>query len=273
VGTPDTDASRMPITAHLEELRRRIFRAAIAIAVTTIVTFSFLREHLLRFMKFPMNNKVALSLKEPFISLVPVDRDLELHITKVAEAFWMHMKIAFVAGIFIAMPYIIYQLWKFISPGLMPKERRYALPFILSASIMFVLGGLFCQYFVLPFALDFLLGFDKELVPIITISDFVDFYATFILAFGAIFQLPLVISLLAKLGIVSPAFLSRNRKYAILLAFIAAAILTPTPDAFNQLMMAGPIIVFYEVGLILARFMYKKPEKETEEARGTDLVG
>jgi len=263
----------MPITSHLEELRNRILRSVGAVAVTTLVAFAFLREELIRFIKFPMNNKVALSIHEPYISIMHVNRDLQLHITKVAEAFWMHMKIAFVAGIFMAMPYILYQLWRFISPGLLPKERRYALPFILSASVMFVLGGLFCQFFVLPFALDFLLGFDPELVPIITISDFVDFYSTFILAFGAIFQLPLVISLLAKLGIVSPQFLSRNRKYAILIAFIAAAILTPTPDAFNQLMMAVPIIFFYEVGLILARFMYKKPETGEDASESKDLVG
>ncbi|RPI33268.1 MAG: twin-arginine translocase subunit TatC, partial [Nitrospiraceae bacterium] len=158
-----------------------------------------------------------------------------------------------------ALPIISYQVWKFISPGLLANEKRYLIPFLLSSTALFLAGSLFCFVIVLPFAMTFLLGYKiGTLTPMISVGSYIDFCLKFILAFGAIFELPLVIIFLTKFGIVSPRSLAKNRKYAILVSFIVAAVLTPTPDAFNQCLMAVPIIVLYEIGILLSMLIHRK---------------
>jgi sec-independent protein translocase protein TatC len=130
---------------------------------------------------------------------------------------------------------------------------------MVSATLLFSSGAFFCFFVILPFAMTFLLGYRTEtLMPMLSVGSYIDFCLKFILAFGAIFELPLVIIFLTRFGIVSPALLSKNRKYAMLVAFIIAAVLTPTPDAFNQILMAVPIIILYEIGILLSRIMYRK---------------
>lgn len=264
---PVRDAARMPITTHLEELRKRVLNSVIALSVAFMLMFNF-SEVVLEWLKIPLTHAIHFQYTMPFLYTTLVENKVNLVFTAPAEALWMHMKIAFVAGIFVSMPFMLAQAWMFVSPGLLPKERRYALPFIVSATGMFVAGGLFCQYLVLPLAMQFLLGYKTEgLTPMISINSYIDFCSKFILAFGAVFQLPLVIMVLARLGIVSVAFLTKNRKYAVLLAFVLAAVLTPTPDAFNMILMAMPILVLYEVGIILARFTSgPKPALPEDEA-------
>jgi sec-independent protein translocase protein TatC len=179
----------------------------------------------------------------------------------------MHMKIAFLTGLMLALPVLLHQIWKFIAPGLLPHEKRYALPFVVLASIFFVFGLLFCFYLVLPFALNFLLTYKTEnLKPMISVGNYVDFTSKFLLAFGLIFELPLVIGIAAKMGLVTPQWLSKNRKYAILINFTIAAILTPTPDVFNQTLMALPMCLLYEVGIVAARLLVRKPTAAPQEA-------
>lgn len=248
------DTVRMPITTHLEELRKRVLYSVVALSVAFGVMFSY-SEDVFEWLRMPLNHSIHFKASLPFIYTTLTSRNVSLVFTTPAEPLWMHMKIAFVAGIFVSMPFMLTQLWLFISPGLLPKEKKYALPFIVSATGMFVFGGLFCQYLVLPVAIQFLLGYKTGgLMPMISIAGYMDFITTFLLAFGAVFQLPLILMLLARLGVVSTGFLTKNRKYAILLAFVAAAVLTPTPDAFTMILMAMPIIVLYEVGIILTRF-------------------
>ncbi len=176
-----------------------------------------------------------------------------------AEAFWMHMKVSFVASLIFALPVIFYQIWKFISPGLLSNEKKYLIPFLVASTGLFLVGSLFCFLIILPFAMTFLLGYKTgTLSPMISVGSYIDFCLKFILAFGAIFELPLVIIFLTKFGIVSPGSLAKNRKYAILFSFIAAAILTPTPDAFNQILMSVPIIILYEIGILLSRIIFRK---------------
>jgi sec-independent protein translocase protein TatC len=176
-----------------------------------------------------------------------------------AEAFWMHMKVSFVASFIVALPVIFFQIWRFISPGLLSNEKKYLIPFLVSSTALFLAGALFCFVIILPFAMTFLLGYKTgSLTPMISVGSYIDFCLKFILAFGAIFELPLVIVFLSKFGIVSPQGLSKNRKYAVLFAFIAAAVLTPTPDAFNQVLMAVPIIILYEIGILLSIIIYRK---------------
>jgi sec-independent protein translocase protein TatC len=172
----------------------------------------------------------------------------------------VQMKVGLIAGVFIAAPVILWQVWAFISPGLHHHEKKYAVPFVLIGSLMFILGGAFSLFVVTPYALNFLLSYSRPgLKPMITIQNHIDFLLKFTLAFGAVFELPLALTLLARMGVVTAKMLSKNRKYAILGAFIAGAILTPTPDAFNQTLMAGPLIILYEVGIVCARIFGRRP--------------
>jgi sec-independent protein translocase protein TatC len=189
----------------------------------------------------------------------------DLVFTSPTEAFWTWMKIAMVLGIFISMPGILYQVWKFVSPGLHPHEKKYAAPFIISGSLLFLLGGAFALLVIIPYASTFLVTFGQEKgwKPMLTVSSYTDFVIKFTLAFGIVFQLPVVIMILSLIGVVTPQFLARNRKYAILVNFIIAAVLTPTPDMINQTLMAGPLCILYEVGIICARLATRRRRQAT----------
>jgi sec-independent protein translocase protein TatC len=233
---------RMPFMEHLGELRTRIMRALYGLLAGTAIAL-------------PFSERLVDWLARPVTKL-----GYELVFTAPAEAFWVQMKVGLIAGVFISAPVILWQVWAFIAPGLHQHEKKYALPFVLVGSLMFILGGAFSLFVVTPYALNFLLGYARPgLKPMITIQNHVDFLLKFTLAFGAVFELPLALTLLARMGIVSARMLAKNRKYAILGAFIAGAVLTPTPDAFNQTLMAGPLIVLYEVGIVCARIFGRKP--------------
>jgi sec-independent protein translocase protein TatC len=172
----------------------------------------------------------------------------------------MNMKIALVAALIAALPVIFQQLWSFVSPGLHAKEKKYVVPFVLIATILFLIGASFCFFIVLPFAMGFLLTYKVGdfMMPMLSVGQYVDFCLKFILAFGAVFELPIIIVFFTRMGFVTPQTLAKNRRYAILIAFIVAAILTPTPDVFNQTLMALPMIVLYEVGILVSRFFKPK---------------
>jgi len=252
---------KMPITEHLGDLRKRIIVCVIALFITFLISFNY-SEDIFRFIMFPLKYNLDFSVKNMYIHFVPQDKlqNTKLVFLAPAEAFWMNIKVAFVSGLILALPLIFYQLWKFISPGLLHKEKRYVVPFILLATSLFLIGAAFCFFIVLPFAMGFLLTYKVGdfLIPMLSVGNYVDFCLKFILAFGAVFELPIAIIFFTRMGIVTPKTLAKNRKYAILLAFVVAAILTPTPDAFNQTLMAVPIIVLYEVGIILSRIFKRR---------------
>jgi sec-independent protein translocase protein TatC len=233
---------RMPFMEHLGELRVRIMRALYGLLAGTVIAL-------------PFSERIVDWLARPITRL-----GYELVFTAPAEAFWVQMKVGLIAGVFIAAPVILWQVWAFIAPGLHRHEKKYAVPFVLIGSVMFLAGGVFSLFVVTPYALTFLLGYARPgLKPMITIQNHIDFLLKFTLAFGAVFELPLALTLLARMGVVNARMLARNRKYAILGAFVAGAILTPTPDAFNQALMAGPLIILYEVGIVCARIFGRKP--------------
>ena len=233
---------RMPFMEHLGELRVRIMRAMYGLLAGTVIAL-------------PFSERIVDWLARPITRL-----GYELVFTAPAEAFWVQMKVGLIAGVFIAAPVILWQVWAFIAPGLHGHERKYAVPFVLIGSVMFLAGGAFSLFVVTPYALTFLLGYARPgLKPMITIQNHIDFLLKFTLAFGAVFELPLALTLLARMGVVNARMLAKNRKYAILGAFVAGAVLTPTPDAFNQAMMAGPLIILYEVGIVCARIFGRKP--------------
>lgn len=259
---------KMPFLAHLEELRRRLIASLIAIGVGFSLAFYF-SERIMGFLKRILTTTFAFQKSYPYVVIVEKTPP-QLIFVAPAEAFWAHIKIGFLAGLLLAFPLILYELWRFVSPGLLERERRYALPFVMLGTVFFFFGIAFCYFVVLPFAMNFLLTYKTEhLTPMLSIGLFIDFTVKFLLAFGLVFQLPLLISLAARLGLVTSQFLARNRKYAILINFIIAAILTPTPDIFNQTLMAGPLCLLYEVGIWAARIIEKtRRSPAPEEAHG-----
>jgi sec-independent protein translocase protein TatC len=246
---PETDRAlgKMSFMEHLGELRTRIMWSLVSAGVGIIIAF-FITDPAMRFISRPL-----LSMKT------------ELVFTSPTEAFWTWMKVAMVLGIFISMPGILLQVWKFVSPGLHEHEKKYAAPFIIIGSLLFLIGGAFAMLIIIPYASNFLVTFGQEKgwKPMLTVSSYTDFVIKFALAFGVVFELPVVITILSLIGVVTPQFLSKNRKYAILVNFIIAAILTPTPDMINQTLMAGPLCVLYEVGIICARVATRKRKAAT----------
>jgi len=233
---------KMSFMEHLGELRVRIVRALTALLVGTVIVL-------------PFSQKIVDWLARPITKL-----NHTLVFTAPAEAFWVQMKVGLIAGVFLSAPMILWQVWSFVSPGLHEHEKKYALPFVIIGSLLFVGGGAFSLFVVTPYAIQFLLSYARPgLTPMITLQNHVDFLLKFTIAFAAVFELPLALTILARVGVVNAKMLARNRKYAILGSFVAAAVLTPTPDAFNQAMMAGPLIILYEVGIVCARLFGKKP--------------
>ncbi|HEX9021512.1 MAG TPA: twin-arginine translocase subunit TatC [Nitrospirota bacterium] len=263
---PDEE-QRMSFWGHLEELRKLLIRSVLWVAVGFGVCFYY-SETILRVLMWPMNAKLTIGTAFPYLTAVPNKVQQKLHYTTLIEPFWSHLKIALIAGIMAVFPMLMYQVWKFIGPGLLPKERRYASAFVFFSTVFFVIGMLFCYLLLLPFTIPFLLEYKTEdLIAIIKIGDYIDFVLKFLLACGVVFELPLVIVLLSRMGLVKPDTLAKYRKYAFLAAFILGAILTPTPDIFNQTIMSIPIYLLYEVGILFARiFGKKKQQKDAEPA-------
>jgi len=253
--------NKMPLTGHLGDLRKRLLISFGTLFVTFLVSFAF-SENIFKLVMFPLKKRLLVSTDNPYLRFIPQDKlqDIKLVFLAPAEAFWMHIKIAFVAGLIMALPVIFYQVWKFVSPGLLQKERRYVVPFIFVATSLFLVGAAFCFLIVLPFAMRFLLTYKVGdfLSPMLSIGRYVDFCLKFILSFGAVFELPIAVVFFVRMGLVTPRTLAKNRKFAVLGAFIIAAILTPTPDFFNQTLMAVPMIVLYEAGIIIARIFVRK---------------
>lgn len=255
---------KMSFFSHLEELRQRIVKVTIALSVAFLLTFNF-SEDILGWLKQPLNWKLSIERTYPFFRLLDKEPILQNFIfLSPTENFWMHLKLAFFASLFVVLPFVLYQLWAFIAPGLFEKEKKFAGPFVFLSTVFFYMGAAFCYFFVLPFAIQFLLEYKTlHTKPMLTVGQYFDFVMKFILAFGVVFELPLALGLLARLGVVTPRFLNKNRKYAIFINFILAALLTPTPDAFNMILMAIPLCLLYEVGILAAVMVGKKKPPET----------
>jgi len=199
----------------------------------------------------------------PLIRTLPPGSSLVF--TAVPEAFFTYFKAALLSGLVFSSPIILYQIWAFVSPGLYEREKRYVYPYLLVSSFFFALGALFCYFIVFPTIFRFLLSFaSPEIRPLPSIREYLTFTIKLILAFGLLFQWPALIFFLARMGVVSAPFLSRNRKYAILAIFVAAAVLTP-PDLVSQILVAGPLLAMYEGSIWIAK-IFRKKEDRGEEA-------
>jgi sec-independent protein translocase protein TatC len=187
--------------------------------------------------------------------------------TNLPEMFLTYLKVAFIAGVLAAAPVIFYEIWMFVAPGLYQHEKRYLIPFVVFSSLLFVGGALFGYFIVFPFGFKFFMGFSNDSVQALpSVKQYFSFSIKLLFAFGIVFELPVVVFFLTKIGLVTPEFLKKKRKYAILLTFIVAAILTP-PDVITQIMMAVPLILLYEIGIIISKMAGKGKPPEEEPAQ------
>jgi sec-independent protein translocase protein TatC len=227
----------IPLLSHLDELKKRLIYSLIAIVICSFAVYPFV-DIVIRDLAKPVGK---------FIFTGPV------------EAFWTRIKLTFFMGLFASMPVVLFQIWSFIQRGLMPKEKHMVGLITVISFVLFAGGASFCYFLIIPVGVGFLLAYGSDvMVPMISISRYLSFVFGMVFSFGIVFELPLVIGFLAKIGILQSITLRKQRRFAIVIIFIAAAALTPGPDVFSQVLMALPLLVLYEAGIIVARIIEKR---------------
>jgi sec-independent protein translocase protein TatC len=237
---PENESGKMSFLEHLDELRRRLVHIAIYIAVGFVACFYFAK---------PMYDFLSI----PLTQFLP--EGTKLAYTKPTDPFTLYMKVALLGGIFLTLPFTLYEVWKFISPGLYRKEKKYVVPFLVSSIVLFVGGAAFCYYIVLPTAYKFLLNLGSSFTPVIKVDEYLDLTNMMLLGFGLIFEMPVVVGFLSIFGLVSAGFLWNKFKYAMIAIIVLAAILSPTGDAFNLLIWSAPMVLLYIVSIGVAAIL------------------
>jgi len=247
----NTDDVPMPLTSHLGELRKRLVHTLIVIIVVFVGATS-----------------IEMELDQPILSAfrAPLDvRNIPLVFLELTEPFFTYLRIGLYASLFLSFPYLLGQIWLFIRPALFSKERKAVWPFILLSYPLFVGGGLFGYFVVIPYGYDFFLGFENKFtLPSLSMASYLSLTIHLLFAFGLIFELPTVSFILTRIGIINASWLRKNRKYSLVVIFITAAILTP-PDVFTQTLMAGPLIILYEVSIFVSLMARRKKEESAPE--------
>jgi sec-independent protein translocase protein TatC len=243
---------KMSFIDHLGELRRRLLWSLLAVGILFIPAYYF-------------SNELFEFLMKPLIENLPEGSSLIF--TRPAEGFTTYLKVSFFAALFLAVPFMLYQAWRFIAPALYKEEKQIVIPFIFFGSLFFGLGAAFCYYIASPPAFNFLLNeYSSEYVKAFpTISEALSFFMALIFGFGLVFEFPLIIFILARIGIVTSKLLREKRKYAVVVSAMIAAILTPTTDAISMMLMFVPIIIFYELGILVAWLFGKKRKEDDAE--------
>jgi sec-independent protein translocase protein TatC len=249
-----TELPGMSLLEHLEELRRRIIHSAVYLIIAFFVAYGF-RERIYAFMEKPIVTALkAHHLDTHLVYLNPVD------------IFNLYIKISFVAGAIIASPFVLYQVWLFISPGLYQKEKRYVVPFMAATIGLFLAGAFFGYHYVYPGALTFLIGYSSQFRPMVTVGEYTELFTTVILGLGITFELPILVFFLALFGLVTAGWLWRNVRYAILVIFIVAAIITPTPDVLTMCIFAAPMLLLYVVSILVAYLVHPSRRNKLKES-------
>jgi len=250
------DKDNMPAMGfleHLEELRRRIFYSLGAVVVGFFACWAY-AERIYEIMQRPIMEALRHnSLPEKLVYLNPT------------EPFNMYLKVAFLAGLFVTSPIVLYQVWAFIAPGLYRHEKRYVTPFMVSTVALFLAGGYFGYKLVYPQALEFLIGYGKQFQPMITIGEYTNLFLTIIIGMGVIFEMPILVFFLSLMGIVSAGWMWRNLRYSILVIFIIAAIITPTTDIMNMCIFAAPMVALYILSIAIAWLVHPKQRRARRE--------
>jgi sec-independent protein translocase protein TatC len=245
---PLDDGARMSFLDHLDELRKRLIASVVALLVGCAVAFFFV-DRIQKFIFVPLYKQLG---GEQFI------------FTQGFEPFMLMMKTGALAGLLISSPFIIWQVWLFIAPGLYAHEKRFAIPFVLFASTFFLLGAAFSHFVAFPWTWQFFLGWTTEYMKFLpNIGDAFSLYVKMMLGFGLIFQMPTVVFFLARMGMVTAGFLARNTKYAVLIIFIIAAVISPGTDVVSQALMAGPMLALYGLSILIAWIFAKKKLVDT----------
>lgn len=244
----------MSLLEHLEELRRRLIHSALYLIAAFFVAYGF-HAQIYNFMQEPITRALqAHHLDTQLVYLNPVD------------PFNLYIKISLLAGAILASPFILYQIWLFISPGLYKREKRYVVPFMAATVGLFLSGAFFGYHYVYPGALEFLIGYGHQFKPMVTIGEYTDLFLTVILGLGVTFELPILIFFLALFGLVRARWLWKNIRYAILLIFIIAAIITPTPDVLTMCVFAAPMLGLYGISIGVAYMVHPDHRKKHRKA-------
>jgi sec-independent protein translocase protein TatC len=254
------DLGSMSLLQHLEELRRRIIYSVAAAAICTGVGWWYAK---------PLFEKMSIPIKK---ALINAHQDPTLSYLNPTDPFNTYLKIGLIAGLFIASPIVLYQVWMFISPGLYRNEKRYVLPFLFFSVGLFVSGGIFGYKIVYPGALDFLITQATNFRANITITEYTSLFLTIMIGLGIIFELPIIVGFAALMGVVTPKFLFKHIRGAIFGIFVIAAILTPTTDPLNMTIFAAPMVMLYLVSIAIAWFVHptqrRKRREKKEKASG-----
>ena len=241
---------KMPLTAHLEELRKRLIASFVAMGVGFAICYAF-KERLFLFLARPLEERLPEGSTLQYISI--------------PEAFLTYLKLSLFGGFVIAMPVIFYEIWRFVAPGLYEREKRYLFPFVLLSMIFFLGGASFCYFVVFPFVFQFFMSFsDDSLLAMPAIRQYLSFATRLLLAFGLVFEMPIFFFFLGRIGLVSYKGLARQRRLAVVLVFLGAALLTP-PDVVSQLMLAGPLMILFELSIQIVRITGKRASEDTEQ--------
>jgi sec-independent protein translocase protein TatC len=234
------DTHSMPFLVHLEELRKRIIFSVVGVLAGFLSCWSF-ADHIFGLMQQPIIQALRHhGIGGGLVYLNPT------------EPFNLYLEVAFVAGLFAASPFVLYQLWLFIAPGLYRKEKRYVLPFLLSTVGLFIAGGLFGYKMVYPASLDFLIGYGQRFQPMITIGEYTKLFVTITIGLGLIFEMPILVFFLTLMRVITARWMWRNLRYSILVIFVIAAIVTPTADILNMCLFAAPMIALYAISIGVA---------------------
>jgi sec-independent protein translocase protein TatC len=251
---PENDV-RLSFMEHLKELRKRLGRSLLGVAIGMALTGGFVE-------------RIFHELMQPVLDSLP-EKQRALHYTSYIEPLMVYLKVAVYGGVFLAVPWVLWQLWQFVAPGLYKREKRVVIPFLACGTLLFYAGAAFCYFLIMPAAFPAMAAIanDASLSPVLTMSEQLSLVLAMLLGFGVVFEVPVVLAFLSMIGVVEWRTLAKYRRFAIIVNVLAAALITPTGDPLNLALMAVPMIVFYEIGIILARILGKKPAPDAPAAR------
>jgi sec-independent protein translocase protein TatC len=248
----------MTFLEHLEDLRKRLFWSVVSLFAAIVPAYAFSKP-IFNFLSRPVTQYLPEGTKLAFRTLT--------------EPFMLYLKVSFLVAVFAASPFIFYQIWKFVAPGLYQKEKKYVLPFVFFTTVFFLGGAAFAYYVAYPFACSFFIKLGSDFNPVITVDDFFGLTVKMLLGIGLVFEMPTLIFFLSRMGIVTSAWMIKNFKYAVLAVFIIAAVITPSPDFVNQLILAIPMLALYGISILVALLFGKKKRGKAEKAAESEPAG